>query len=143
MAEIAKKKSFNLDDVNEEIVRNRTILNFNQETFTLPKVVNTLKALKEGGINIATIVVDGLDLAKVAKADLDCFAQFIKAENMTAWFSFTNEANDLAGTLDADKLEDFATVAHLASENRNLALTVLKNGNGQVNLDTKTLLMSK
>ena len=143
MAEIAKKKSFNLDDVNEEIVRNRTILNFNQETFTLPKVVNTLKALKEGGINIATIVVDGLDLAKVEKADLDCFAQFIKAENMTAWFSFTNEANDLAGTLDADKLEDFATVAHLASENRNLALTVLKNGNGQVNLDTKTLLMSK
>ena len=82
-------------------------------------------------------------MAKVAKADLDCFAQFIKAENMTAWFSFTNEANDLAGTLDADKLEDFATVAHLASENRNLALTVLKNGNGQVNLDTKTLLMSK
>ena len=143
MAEIAKKKSFNLDDVNEEIVRNRTILNFNQETFTLPKVVNTLKALKEGGINIATIVVDGLDLAKVAKADLDCFAQFIKAENMTAWFSFTNEAADLAGTLDADKLEDFATVAHLAAEGKTLALSVLKNGNGKVNLDAKTLLMSK
>ena len=61
MAEIAKKKNFNLDDVNEEIVRNRTILNFNQETFTLPKVVNTLKALKEGGIAIASVVVDGLD----------------------------------------------------------------------------------
>ena len=143
MAEIAKKKSFNLDDVNEEIVRNRTILNFNQETFTLPKVVNTLKALKEGGINIATIVVDGLDLAKVAKADLDCFAQFIKAENMTAWFSFTNEAADLEGTLDADKLEDFAKVAHLAAEGKTLALSVLKNGNGKVNLDAKTLLMSK
>ena len=143
MAEIAKKKSFNLDDVNEEIVRNRTILNFNQETFTLPKVVNTLKALKEGGINIASIVVDGLDLAKTEKNDLDCFAQFIKAENMTAWFSFTNEAADLAGTLDADKLEDFTTVAHLAAEGKTLALSVLKNGNGKVNLDAKTLLMSK
>ena len=52
MAEIAKKKNFNITDLEEEIVRNRTILNFNQETFTLPKVVNTLKALKDGGIKI-------------------------------------------------------------------------------------------
>ena len=37
MAEVAKKKNINLDEVSEEIVRNRTILNFNQETFTLPK----------------------------------------------------------------------------------------------------------
>lgn len=143
MAEIAKKKNFNLDDVNEEIVRNRTILNFNQETFTLPKVVNTLKALKDGGITIATIVVDGLDMAKVSKADLDCFADFVKAEKMTAWFSYTNEAADLAGTLEADKLNNFATVAHLAATDKALALSILKNGEGCVALDAKTLLMTK
>lgn len=143
MAEIAKKKNFNLDDVNEEIVRNRTILNFNQETFTLPKVVNTLKALKDGGITIATIVVDGLDLAKTSKDDLACFADFVKAEKMTAWFSFTNEAADLAGTLEADKLDSFATVAHLAAADKSLALTLLKNGTGSVSLDAKTLLMTK
>ena len=143
LAEIAKKKSFNLDDVNEEIVRNRTILNFNQETFTLPKVVNTLKALKDGGIKIGAVVVDGLDLAKVADADLKCFADFVKAEKMTAWFSFTNEASDLKGTLDAGKLDSFATVAHLANEGNALSLTLLKNGSGKVNLDAKTLLMCK
>ena len=143
MAEIAKKKSFNLDEVNEEIVRNRTILNFNQETFTLPKVVNTLKALKDGGIKIASIVVDGLDLAKVADADLKCFADFVKAEKMTAWFSFTSEAADLKSTLDAAKLDAFATVAHLANEGNALSLTLLKNGSGKVNLDAKTLLMCK
>ena len=143
MAEIAKKKNFNLDEVNEEMVRNRTILNFNQETFTLPKVVNTLKALKEGGIKRASVVVDGLDLAKTSKDDLDVFAKFIKAEKMTAWFSFTNEAADLKGTLDAAKIEEFATVAHLAAEGKALSLVILKNGSGKVNLDTKTLLMSK
>lgn len=143
MAEIAKKKSFNLDEVNEEIVRNRTILNFNQETFTLPKVVNTLKALKDGGIKIATVVVDGLNLDKTSKEDLDCFASFVKSEKMTAWFSFTNEAADLKNTLAADKLESFATVAHLAAEGNGLALTLLKNGEGKVNLDAKTLLMTK
>ncbi len=143
LAEIAKKKSLNLDDVNEEIVRNRTILNFNQETFTLPKVVNTLKAMKDGGIKISSIVVDGLDMNKASSADIKCFADFIKAEKMTAWFSFTNEAADLKGTLDADKLENFTTVAHLAAEGKALSLAILKNGEGKVNLDAKTLLMSK
>ncbi|HBB13184.1 MAG TPA: hypothetical protein DCZ76_02785 [Treponema sp.] len=143
LAEIAKKKSLNLDDVNEEIVRNRTILNFNQETFTLPKVVNTLKAMKDGGIKISSIVVDGLDMNKASAADIKCFADFIKAEKMTAWFSFTNEAADLKSTLDADKLANFTTVAHLAAEGKNLSLAILKNGEGKVNLDAKTLLMTK
>ncbi len=143
LAEIAKKKSLNLDEVNEEIVRNRTILNFNQETFTLPKVVNTIKALKDGGTKISAVVVDGLDMKKTAAADLKCFADFIKAEKMTAWFSYTNEAADLKGTLEADKLEFFATVAHLAAEGKALSLAILKNGEGKVNLDAKTLLMTK
>ncbi len=143
LAEIAKKKSFNLDDVNEEIVRNRTILNFNQETFTLPKVVNTLKALKDGGIQIGSVVVDGLDMGKTSAADIKCFADFVKSAKMTAWFSYTNEAADLKGTLEADKLENFTTVAHLAAEGKALSLAILKNGEGKVNLDAKTLLMSK
>ena len=143
LAEIAKKKSLNLDDINEEIVRNRTILNFNQETFTLPKVVNTLKAMKDGGIKISTIVVDGLNMKKASAEDIKCFADFIKKENMTAWFSFTNEAADLKGTLEADKLNNFATVAHLAAEGKALSLAILKNGEGKVSLDAKTLLMTK
>ena len=143
MAEVAKKKNINLDEVSDEIVRNRTILNFNQETFTLPKVVNTLKALKEGGVKIGAVVVDGLDLAKTSDADLKVFADFIKAEKMTAWFSYTNEADTLKGTLDAAKLDSFATVAHLAASGNQLSLSILKNGDGKVNLDAKTLLFTK
>ena len=143
MAEIAKKKNFNIADLNDEIIRNRTILNFNQETFTLPKVVNTLKALSDGGIKIDTVVVDGLDLDKTDKKDLDVFADYVKADNMTAWFSYTNDAVDLKGTLSSDKLDSFATVAHLANEDKALTLSILKNGEGKVNLDAKTLLMTK
>ena len=141
--EILRQKAAPIEEVNDEIVRNRTILNFNQETFTLPKVVNTLKALKDGGIQIGAIVVDGLDLSTVSKADLDCFAAFVKSESMTAWFSYTNEADKLADTLEADKAEVFASVAHLAAEGKDLCLSILKNGNGKVNLDAKTLLMCK
>ena len=144
IAEIAKKKHLNdMDAMAEEIVRNRTILNFNQETFTLPKVVNTLKALKEGGITIAAVVVDGLDLAKTSADDLKCFADFIKAGKMTAWFSYTNEAATLKDTLDAAKLDAFTTVGHLAANGNQLSLSILKNGDGKVNLDAKTLLFTK
>ena len=143
LSEIAKKKSLNLDEANEEIVRNRTILNFNQETFTLPKVVNTLKALKDGGTTISAVVVDGLDMNKTSADDIKCFGDFIKKEKMTAWFSFPNEAADLKGTLDAAKLDNFATVAHLAAEGKALSLSILKNGEGKVSLDAKTLLMTK
>lgn len=143
LVEIAKKKNINIDDMNGEIVRNRTILNFNQETFTLPKVVNTLKALKDGGIKIDSIVVDGLDMAKIDNADFDCFAKFVKTEKMTAWFSYTSESTELKETLDDSKLKGFATVAHLASDGKNLSLNILKNGEGKVNIDAKTMLMCK
>ena len=101
------------------------------------------KAMKDGGIKISTIVVDGLDMNKASADDIKCFADFVKSEKMTAWFSYTNEAADLKGTLDADKLADFATVGHLAANGNALSLTILKNGDGKANLDAKTLLFTK
>ena len=144
LSEISKKKNIdNKADLADDIARNRTILNFNQETFTLPKVVNTIKALNEGGVKISTIIIDGLDLAKTSKEDLEVLADFTKKEEMTAWFSFTSEADNLKDTLDADKLGLFTTVAHLAAEGKSLNLNILKNGEGSVKVDTKTLLISK
>ena len=144
LSEISKKKNIdNKADLADDIARNRTILNFNQETFTLPKVVNTIKALNEGGVKISTIIIDGLDLAKTSKEDLEVLADFTKKEEMTAWFSFTSEADNLKDTLDADKLGLFTTVAHLAAEGKSLYLNILKNGEGSVKVDTKTLLISK
>lgn len=144
LAEIAKKKNFStMTEITEEIVKKRIVLNFNQETFTLPKVVATVKSLMEGGTSIDAVIVDGLDFNKVSAADLKAFADFIKAQKMTAWFTADSESTELKGTLDADKIDSFATVAHLATEGKDLALTVLKNGEGSVKVDAKTMLMSK
>ena len=144
LAEIAKKKNFStMSDISEEIVKNRIVLNFNQETFTLPKVVATVKSLKDGGTNIEAVVVDGLDLGKVDAKDLKAFADFVKSNKLTAWFSGTTEATTLKDTLSADKIDLFATVAHLAPEGKDLTLAVLKNGDGNVKLDAKTMLFQK
>lgn len=143
LAEIAKKKNCNVTEISEEIMKHRTILNFNQETFTLPKVVNQLKALKDGGIAVDSIVVDGLDLGKIVIEDLKCFAEYVKSTGMTAWFSYTNEADNLKDTLPKEKLEFYTTIAHVAAEKKDLSITVLKNGEGKIPLDAKTSLMCK
>ncbi|MDE5898940.1 MAG: hypothetical protein K2H09_06730 [Treponemataceae bacterium] len=149
LAEIGKKKNLgDMAELSESIVRERTILNFNQETFTLPKVVNTIKALKEGGIQISAIVIDGADLSKLGADDVKAVSDFVKAEGMTAWFSDTNESDKLSETLGKDVLPFFDIVGHLAPQSGSVVLSVLKAGGAEgsdakVRLDSKTLLMSK
>lgn len=149
LAEIGKKK--NLGDMTEltaSIVRERIILNFNQETFTLPRVVSTIKALKEGGIKISAIIVDGADLSKISVDDLKVVSEFVQSEKLIAWFSDTNEKAELENTLPAEKLPFFDSIAHIASDGNAVVLTVLKangkNATGaKLKLDSKSSLMTK
>lgn len=148
LAEICKKKNISdYSELSESIIRNRTILNFNQEAFTLPKVVNTIKSLKEGGINISALVIDGVNLDKVSTEDVKVVADFAKVENIVVWFSDTNENEVLNETVSGDKEPLFATVAHITQMKDGVNLCVLKaDGNvldaARVKLDSKTLLMT-
>lgn len=146
--EIAKKKNIsNASELKDEIMRDRTILNFNQESFTLPKVINTIGALKSGGINVKALVIDGLDLDKISKNDIAAVADFAKDEKITVWFSDTKESNKLLDSVRSEIVSYFAVVAHIEAAGGNLSLNVLKehsNENvGSVNLDSKTMLMTK
>jgi len=149
LSEIGKKKNFgDTTELNESIVSNRIILNFNQENFTLPKVVRTIKALKEGGTNISAIVVDGADFSKISKEDIASVADYVKSEKIVAWFSDTNEAVKLSETVSKDFLPYFSTVGHLASNGNSVELTVLKSDDKEIEpvslkIDSKTMLMSK
>lgn len=143
LAEICKSHRVDVDELSDELFKNRTILNFNQDTFTLPKVVNTLKALKDNGIKLETIIVDDLDLLKTEVSDLNCFCDFIKEEKMTAWFSYNSEASDLNQILPSEKMAKFNSVAHLLPETESVSLSILKKGEGKVKLNSKTLLMTK
>lgn len=149
LAEICKKKNIeSYEEFADSIIRDRTILNFNQEAFTLPKVVNTIKSLKEGGIKVSALVIDGVNLKNVPAEDLNVVADFAKSENLVVWFSDTNENADLASTVSSDKESYFATVAHIAPGKEGLYISVLKADgapleSSTVKLDTKTLLMCK
>ncbi len=147
-SEIAKKMNvFNASELKDEIMRDRTILNFNQESFTLPKVINTIGALKSGGINVKSLIIDGLDLDKTSKSDIAAVADFAKEEKLTVWFSDTKESNKLLDSVKSDVVPYFAVVAHIESVGGNISLNILKNhsveNSGSVNLDSKTMLMTK
>ena len=67
--EIAKKKNVsNVSELVSELVRKRIILNFNQDIISLPHVVNTLESLEQGGIKVDCLVIDGVNLNKLASS---------------------------------------------------------------------------
>ena len=78
LGEISKNKTMS-DDVKDQVLRNRTILNFNQDNVSLEKVINTLNALKAGGIGVAGVVIDGTDFGKVKESDIQARAAVVKA----------------------------------------------------------------
>ena len=146
--EISKKKALsNAKDVKEQILKNRTILNFNQDIISLEKVVNTLNALKASGINVAGVVIDDVDFTKVKEADLQSVASYAKATKTKIWFSSTSEGDKLEDSAPKSLLPYFTAVVHLSSKGKDTNVNVLKMGKNtefedSLKLDSKTLLIT-
>lgn len=147
--EIAKKKNIgNAAELKNEVVSKRTILNFSLDNFTLSKVVNTLNALKAGGIAVSGVVMDGIDFSKVSEGDINAVAQYAAAEGVTIWASANAEGEKLADSVPAAMEKYFGAVVNLAQESDKVSVKVLKIGDKKnvdtgLKLDSKTLLMTK
>ena len=139
--EIVKNKIS--DEDKEVIMRNRTILNFNQDNFNLEKVVNTLNALKAGGIGVAGVVIDGVDFAKAKESDIQAVASYAKATKTKVWVSATAEGSKLSEQAPKAILPYFSFVVHLEpSKSNGTSVKILKAGK-QENVDTTLRLDSK
>ncbi len=144
--EISKKKAIS-QEAKEQIVRNRTILNFNQDNVNLERVVNTLNALKAGGVAVAGVVIDDVDFSKVRESDIQSVASYAKATKVKVWMSAVSEGDTLEEQAPKVILPYFNAVVHLVSKGSTTALQVLKMGKkGEVEtklkLDSKTLLIT-
>ena len=147
--ELAKKKNVgNASELKNDVVAKRTILNFSLDNFSLSKVVNTLNALKAGGIAVSGVVMDGIDFSKVSEGDVNAVAQYAAAEKVTIWLSANADGSKLADSVPAAFEKYFGAVVNLAQENDKVAIKVLKIGDKKdvetgLKLDSKTLLMTK
>ncbi len=146
-SEIAKKKSIsNAQEVKDQIFRNRTILNFSQDNFNLEKVVNTLNALKAGGIEVAGVVIDGVDFSKVNESDIQSVSSYAKATKTKIWICSTVEGDSFEDSAPDAIRSYFHAVVHLASVGKDTIVQILKMGNSKdleakLKLDSKTLLI--
>lgn len=147
-AEIAKKKNIaNAAELKEEIMKERVILNFNPENFTLAKLINTVKALKDAGTKVTALVIDGVAIKSVSAADAKAVEDFAKNENMTIWLTAEEESASLKDCAAADVLATFAAVLHIEAKSEGTVLSVLKlrheTPDSSLKLDAKTQLISE
>ena len=141
--ETAKKKNLaDADEVKNSVIRNRVILNFSPDTVSAERIINTLKALAQGGIVASCMIVDGLDLALLKSEDYKALKEYGKEANLVIWFSHNVENDASYSNSDVD------CILHLEQKPDTIQMKILKSHGTEsdvasLKLDSKTLLMSE
>ena len=152
--EFTRKK--NLDhakDIKDELVKNRVLLNFNQDGVTGEQILKSLRALiVEGGFNAASIIVDGFDFKRTNRQRMEAVKSAAKELNLSFWYSCNVNGNNFDKKNIPLALKDYLdlldVVIVLEPKADHVALTASKDRNTAelehlaVKLDPKTLLIS-
>jgi hypothetical protein len=153
--EFTKKK--NLDKVNEvreDLVKNRVLLNFSQEWVNGPTILKSLKALiVEGGFNAEIIIIDGFDFKLTNRERMEAVKAGAKELGVSIWYSCTvsgaeplYDKNDIP-LLIKDFLDFLDVVVVLDPKPDHIEMTASKDRDAKnfehlaVKLDPKTLLI--
>ncbi len=152
--EIASKRE--LDEavrVHDEIIRNRVIMNFNQEGIRTEQVIKSISALnRDGNFSADTIIFDGFDLPKAGPEAVDAIHDFAEAEELEVWFSVSvpEQRNDGGNSTELEEyLERAAVVLTLEYSGDHVHLRMLRDRNDHepkdlhLKLDPKTLLIAE
>jgi hypothetical protein len=141
--ETAKKKNLaDAEEVKNAVIRNRVILNFSPDSVSAEKIVNTLKALAQGGIVASCLIFDGLDLNLLKSDDFKALKAYGKEANLVIWFSYNVDNDEKYENPDVD------CIVHLAQKPDTVQMMILKSHGtvediASIKLDSKTLLMSE
>ena len=154
--EIAKKRDLeNAVEVHDEIVKNRVIMNFNQDGLETSRILKSISAMIEQGHFAAdAVIIDGYDYAKASHEDLVALQEFAKETNLEIWTSVSlqkDEPYDERGipVVLNDYLDNLAVVVTLQFEGDFVHLKVVKDHADispkemELKLDPKTLLIAE
>jgi len=141
---------------NENIIKNRVIMNFKQDGANTEKVLKSLSAMIEhGNFAAEAIIVDGFDFSLSCSEDLNLFKNFAEKLGLEVWFSASLKGEEplynetgvpclLEGCL--EKLDVLITLRFVKEH---VQLTLVKDHNVtspkklDLKLDPKTLLISE
>jgi hypothetical protein len=87
---IKKKNLVHPQDVKNELVKNRVLLNFSQDSVTGPQILKSLKAMiVDGGIHAETIIIDGFDFSHTNRERMEAVKTGMKEMGISIWYSCT------------------------------------------------------
>jgi KaiC/GvpD/RAD55 family RecA-like ATPase len=153
--EFTKKKNLeNLRDIKNELIKNRVLMNFNQDGVTSDQILRSLRAMiLDGGFKAEALIIDGFDFTKMTRERLSATRDFAASLGLSVWYSCTVTGEGAA----YDKkniplvIGDFAelvdVVIVLEPKQDHIALTVSKDRDVHnpehlaLKLDPKTLLI--
>jgi hypothetical protein len=147
---VGKSNVEQLDEVKDDIVKNRVLMKFTQEGVTVEQILAGLKAMvKDGGFDAKTIIVDGFDFVQ---ADGERFAKikaFAESLGLSFWYSCSSDRYDKQGVPEdiAAYAQAWNVIIKLEPRPDHIELSVVKDRetwnpkNPGLKLDPKTLLM--
>lgn len=155
--EIARKRNLeSAMEVHDEMIRNRVIMNFNQEGVQADQVVKSLRAMiRDGNFAADQIVVDGYDFSKSTPEQFKMIKDFAAEIGTSVWFSASIKAEDLESSTKGvpESLEPYmeyvCVLITLSDQKDYINLRLVKDHDSytkedlHVRLDPKTLLIAE
>ena len=85
---ISPKNLENTTEIKNDLVKNRVLMNFNQDGMSKAQILKSLRAMiVDGGFKAESVIIDGFDFSR---ADIGCIAaakDFAKVLGLSLWYS--------------------------------------------------------
>jgi archaellum biogenesis ATPase FlaH len=92
---IRKKNLENPHEVKNELVKNRVLMNFNQDGVTGEQILRSLRAMiVEGGFKAEALIIDGFDFSRMDRDRIISVKAFAKELGLEVWYSCTVPAGE-------------------------------------------------
>ncbi len=155
--EIAKRRHLeNAMEVHDELIKNRVILNFNQDGVSREQLLRSISALiDDGNFRADVVVIDGYDFEKGQLETLTAIREFAVKHGLAVWFTASTHRDD--PSVDEHGIpailspfeEEVAVIITLSPEDDHLKLRLIKDHDQyrtedlHLELDSKTLLIKE
>jgi hypothetical protein len=151
-----KRKLEHVDAVKNALVKNRVLMNFNQEGMTGEQILKSLRAMiVEGGFKAESLIVDGFDFGLTSAEHLKTVKQFAGELGLSVWYSCSVKSDASSGdkkipAIIKDYLDSLDVVIALEQKATSIEFSVAKDRDvsnpaamGTLHLDPKTLLIQE
>jgi hypothetical protein len=85
---VSRKNLENPQDVKNDVVKNRVLMNFNQDGMSGDQILRSLRAMiVEGGFKAEAIIIDGFDFSRMDRERFSGVKDFARELGLAVWYS--------------------------------------------------------